>query len=63
MKTFEYATTSSRLTSNELNELGKQGWDLVAIHPEGKLFFKREIESSPKQEPRRNMAPSYETGR
>jgi hypothetical protein len=51
MKTFEYAITSSRISNNELSELGKQGWELVANHPEGKMFFKRELESSPKQEP------------
>jgi hypothetical protein len=59
MKTFEYVTTSTRMSNTELNDLGKQGFELVAVHPDGKLFFKRELESSPRQEPRKNLTPSY----
>lgn len=59
MKTFEYKIQPRMIREDELNELGKQRWELVAVHPEGKMFFKREIESSPKLEPRKNLTPSY----
>lgn len=51
MKKFEYKIINSMLDGNpdseyELNEIGKEGWELCAILPEintTKFYFKRKI--------------------
>jgi len=46
MKKWEYKTrqVGIRLSiDNVLNELGKEGWELVAVGPHSTAFFKREL--------------------
>ena len=42
MKKFEYTSRVNPKT-NDLNELGLNGWELVCISPSGVFYFKREI--------------------
>jgi hypothetical protein len=79
MKQFEYLTHSpgfirevrrdSRgqfIEYDELQELGKQGWELAAAQPGGKWIFKRETESAPGLDPHKTVKPSvkdFEIGR
>ena len=79
MKQFEYLTHAydfirevrkdSRgqfVQYDELNELGKQGWELVTAQPGGKWIFKREVDSAPKVEQGKSVNPppaDYDRGR
>jgi hypothetical protein len=79
MKQFEYLAHSSdfirevrkdsrgRLIEyDELQELGKQGWELITAQPGGKWIFKREAEVVPGIEPHKTVKPSvkdFEIGR
>jgi hypothetical protein len=58
MKTFEYKILPHIVREDELNELGKQGWDLVVAQYGGKLILKRELESSLNQEPHKSLTAS-----
>jgi hypothetical protein len=49
VKAFEYKVLIRRAQEDDLNELGKEGWELVAVLPDGKMYFKREIEQIPTQ--------------
>jgi hypothetical protein len=59
MKTFEYKILPRMAYENELNELGGQGWDLIAAQPGGKWILKREIVLPPIHEPRKSLNPSF----
>jgi hypothetical protein len=79
MKQFEYLTHSSDfirevrkdsrgqfIEYDELQALGKQGWELITAQPGGKWIFKREAESIPGVEPGRAVklpAKDFEIGR
>jgi hypothetical protein len=70
MKQFEYLTHSpdfirevrrdgrgQRFDYDELQELGRQGWELVTAQPGGKWIFKRELAEGPKPEHTRPEKP------
>jgi hypothetical protein len=79
MKQFEYLTHTpdfirevrkdSRgkfIEYDELQELGRQGWELVTAQPGGKWIFKREAAAGPKPEQGISAKPStpdYDRGR
>jgi hypothetical protein len=71
MKQFEYLTHSPdfireirkdsrgrRIEYDELNELGRRGWELVSAQPGGKWIFKRESEPVIKAEQNRPVKPA-----
>jgi hypothetical protein len=71
MKQFEYLTHSSDFIRevrkdsrgklveyDELQALGKQGWELITAQPGGKWVFKRETESTRKIEQERPIKPA-----
>jgi hypothetical protein len=58
VKTFEYKILPRLVQEEELNALGKQGWDLVAAPYGGKWILKRTLESSPIHEPQKSTNPS-----
>jgi hypothetical protein len=78
MKQFEYLTHApdfirefhkdSRgilIEYDELEELGKQGWELVTAQPGGKWIFKREADERPKAEQgisTKPLSPDYDRG-
>ena len=44
MKKFEYKVVTKLLSrEDKLNELGREGWELVAVNGGTDFFFKREI--------------------
>jgi hypothetical protein len=59
MKTFEYKIFPHMVQEEELNALGRQGWDLIIAQLGGKWILKREINLSPVQESQKDLAPSY----
>jgi hypothetical protein len=70
MKHFEYLVHSHRsiqeIRENNrgqlveyggLDELGRQGWELVTAQPGGKWIFKREVAEGPKLEQGKSVKP------
>jgi hypothetical protein len=58
MKTFEYKMLPSLPREDELNELGRQGWELIIAQHGGKWVLKREIDPSLMRELPKNLASS-----
>jgi hypothetical protein len=47
-----------RIEYDELNELGRRGWELASAQPGGKWIFKQESAEEPKLEHNRPVKPA-----
>lgn len=53
MKKYEYKILCSTTSQRDLTTLGKDGWRLMTVNPEGKYVMEREYFNAP--EPQQNL--------